>query len=156
MTARDAYDACDGTLRAVPPELVREAARAFSACSDHRFDQGSDEGSDRSAAVEPSDVRTSDVPGSSVRDSQLLASHARPPDALLDAGVHALTCAVARDCSTRDAALPLLAADALVTRAMELAAQRYGDPAELRDFAERAMLRLGAAARTPRVAGGLR
>lgn len=123
-----ASDPRDGTLAAVPPALVGEVSRAFAACTES------------AGCVEGGDVRA--------LDSAVLESNVLAPDALLDAGVHALARVVALDCSTRAAALPLLAADALVTRAMELAAHRYRDSAELRDFAERAMLRLGASSLT--------
>lgn len=61
----------------------------------------------------------------------------------LAAGEHLLAGLLARDCGSRDAALDLLAADALVTYAFEAAST---EPARLEERAARAMTNLAAAA----------
>jgi hypothetical protein len=64
-------------------------------------------------------------------------------DRCLEAGERVLASLLGRDCATRDAAIDLLAADALITYAFEAASD---EPASLEPRARRAMARLAALA----------
>jgi hypothetical protein len=67
-------------------------------------------------------------------------------ESYLAAGELLLTRLLSADCTSRDCALDLLAADALVTYAFELAAD---DPSRIAERAQRAMARLAALASAP-------
>ncbi len=82
-------------------------------------------------------------------DSYLRSAGAAPaetPESYLAAGEWLLTRLLSGDCTSRDCALDLLAADALVTYAFELAA---GDPSRIGERAEQATSRLAALASAP-------
>jgi hypothetical protein len=74
------------------------------------------------------------------------AAPAETPESYLAAGERLLTQLLRGDCNSRDCALDLLAADALVTYAFELAAD---DPSRIGDRAEQATARLAALASVP-------
>ena len=61
------------------------------------------------------------------------------PD-VLEAAIRVLDRVLLTNCESRDSALDLLTVDALVTRALEIAA---GDPKLLEEFPEEAMRRIG-------------
>ena len=67
-------------------------------------------------------------------------------ESYLAAGELLLTGLLSADCTSRDCALDLLTADALVTYAFELAAD---DPSRITERAQRAMARLAALASAP-------
>jgi hypothetical protein len=71
---------------------------------------------------------------------------AETPESYLAAGEWLLTRLLSGDCTSRDCALDLLAADALVTYAFELAAN---DPAGIGERAQQATARLAALASAP-------
>jgi hypothetical protein len=74
------------------------------------------------------------------------AAPAETPESYLAAGERLLTHLLSGDCSSRDCALDLLAADALVTYAFELAAN---EPSRIGARAQQAIARLAALASTP-------
>jgi hypothetical protein len=74
------------------------------------------------------------------------AAPAETPESYLAAGERLLTQLLSGDCSSRDCALDLLAADALVTYAFELAAD---DPSRIGERAQQATARLAALASAP-------
>ena len=71
------------------------------------------------------------------------AIEAAPADALVDAAAAAMMIVLREGCLTRDAALDLLAVDALVTYAFEAAAD---DPERLEMRTQRALTRIAALA----------
>jgi hypothetical protein len=82
-------------------------------------------------------------------DSYHLTAGAIPGETVesyLAAGELLLTGLLSGDCTSRDCALDLLAADALVTYAFELAA---GDPSRIGERAQQATARLAALAGEP-------
>ncbi len=74
------------------------------------------------------------------------AAPAGTPESYLAAGERLLTHLLGGDCNSRDCALDLLAADALVTHAFELAAD---EPSRIGERAQQAIARLAALASTP-------
>jgi hypothetical protein len=74
------------------------------------------------------------------------AAPAETPESYLAAGERLLRQLLSGDCSSRDCALDLLAADALVTYAFELAAN---DPSRIGERAQQATVRLAALASAP-------
>ena len=90
-------------------------------------------------------------PALAARLRDLLAEHAgrgaaAAPEACLAAGETLLSTLLGAGCTSRETALDLLAADALVTYAFEAAA---ADPARLEERAERAMARIASIADVP-------
>jgi hypothetical protein len=74
------------------------------------------------------------------------AAPAETPESYLGAGERLLTQLLSGDCTSRNCALDLLAADALVTYAFELAAN---DPSRIGERAQQAIARLAALASAP-------
>jgi hypothetical protein len=74
------------------------------------------------------------------------AAPADTPESFLAAGEWLLKQLLSGDCTSRDCALDLLAADALVTYAFELAAN---DPSRIGERAQHATVRLAALASPP-------
>jgi hypothetical protein len=74
------------------------------------------------------------------------AAPTETPESYLAAGEQLLTQLLSGDCTSRDCALDLLAADALVTYAFELAAS---DPSRIGQRAQQAITRLAALASAP-------
>ena len=66
------------------------------------------------------------------------------PNELLDAAERMLDNVLRTDCEARASALDLLTVDALMTRALEIAAH---DPSLLEEFPEQAMLRIASRAK---------